>query len=184
MTDVGPEGIVLIRMAGRDIPETISSIEKIWNRVNPQTPFEYTFLDETYQKLYPTEMRVGTILTYFTVLAMIISCLRMFGLASFAAERRTKEIGVRKVLGASVSGIVTLLSKDFIKWVLIANFISWPIAYIFMNRWLHNFAYRVSIGLLTFLFAGIIAVIIALLTVCYQSVKAAVANPVDSLRYE
>jgi putative ABC transport system permease protein len=108
----------------------------------------------------------------------------MFGLASFAAERRTKEIGVRKVLGASISGIVTLLSKDFIKWVLIANFISWPIAYIFMNRWLHNFAYRVSIGILTFLFAGIIAVIIALLTVSYQSIKAAVANPVDSLRYE
>lgn len=184
MTDVGSEGVVLIRIAGKDIPEMISSIEEIWNRVNPNAPFEYNFLDETYNNLYLTEMRVGTILKYFTILAIFISCLGMFGLASFAAERRTKEIGVRKVLGASVSGIVALLSKDFIKWVLIANFISWLIAYIFMNKWLQNFAYRISIGILTFLFAGMIALIIALLTVSYQSIKAAVANPVESLRYE
>lgn len=184
MTDIGSEGVVLIRIAGKDIPETISSVKKIWNRVNPNVPFEYNFLDETYNNLYLTEMRVGTILNYFTILAIFVSCLGMFGLASFAVERRTKEIGVRRVLGASVSGIVALLSKDFIKWVLIANFISWPIAYIVMNEWLQNFAYRISIGILTFLFAGTIALIIALLTVSYQSIKAAVANPVESLRYE
>jgi putative ABC transport system permease protein len=184
MTDVGSEGVVLIRITGKDIPQTISSIERIWSRVNPNAPFEYNFLDKTYNNLYKTEIRIGTILNYFTILAIFISCLGMFGLASFAAERRTKEIGVRKVLGASVSGIVALISKDFIKWVLIANFIAWPIAYIFMNKWLQNFAYRTNIGILTFLFAGMVALCIALLTVSYQSIKAAVANPVESLRYE
>ena len=184
MTNIGSDGILLIRIAGKEIPKTISSIEDIWNRVNPHVPFEYNFLDESYGNLYLTEMRVGTILDYFTILAILISCLGMFGLASFSVERRTKEIGVRKVLGASVSGVFALLSKDFLKWVLIANFLSWPIAYVFMNEWLQSFAYRINIGIFTFLFAGTIGLIVALLTVSYQSMKAASANPVDSLRYE
>jgi len=117
-------------------------------------------------------------------LAIFITCLGLFGLASFTAEQRTKEIGIRKALGASVSGIILLLSKEFTKWVLVANIIAWPVAYLAMNRWLQNFAYRIDIGLGTFILAGVLALVIALLTVGYQAIKAARANPVDALRYE
>jgi putative ABC transport system permease protein len=108
----------------------------------------------------------------------------LFGLAAFAAEQRTKEIGIRKVLGANVTGIVKMLSKEFIKWVLAANVIAWPVAYVAMNSWLQNFAYRINIGLWTFLLAGALALVIALMTVSFQAVKAAIANPVEALRYE
>jgi len=121
---------------------------------------------------------------YFSILAIFISCLGLFGLASFTAVRRTKEIGVRKILGASLTNIVLLLSRDFTKWVLVANIIAWPVAYFAMERWLKNFVYRISPNWTEFLLAGIIAFLIALLTVSFQSFKAAACDPVDSLRYE
>jgi putative ABC transport system permease protein len=120
----------------------------------------------------------------FSCLAILIACLGIFGLASFTAEKRTKEIGIRKVLGASVSGIIMNLSKEFTKWVVLANVIAWPIAYYFMNNWLHNFAYRINLNIWIFILSGLAALAIALLTVSYQSIKAATADPVDSLRYE
>jgi len=147
-------------------------------------PLEYQFLDVEIDNLYKTEQLTGKIIIYITLLALFISCLGLFGLASFTAEQRTKEIGIRKALGASVSGIVVLLSREFTKWVVIASLIAWPIAYFAMNKWLQNFVYRTSIGWWTFILAGVLALVIALFTVSYQSIKAALANPVDSLRYE
>jgi ABC-type antimicrobial peptide transport system permease subunit len=175
---------VFIKLDAGDIPSTLANIKSTWNTFFPDTPFEYHFLDEAYDKLYRTEQRMGTLFNYFTVLAILISCLGLFGLASFMAEKRTKEIGIRKVLGASISGIIMLLNKQFTKWVLIANLVSWPIAYYAMSKWLQGFAYRISLGLGTFALAAMIAMAIAVLTVSYQSIKAALTNPADSLRYE
>jgi putative ABC transport system permease protein len=127
---------------------------------------------------------MGQIFTSFTLMAIFISCLGLFGLASFTADQRTKEIGIRKVLGASVSNVVVLLSRDFTKWVILANVVAWPVAYLVMNKWLQNFAYRISLGVWMFILSGVIALIIALLTVSTKALKAAVANPADSLRYE
>jgi len=124
------------------------------------------------------------ILIFSTIIAIFISCLGLLGLASFTAEQRTKEIGIRKVLGSTVAGVVFLLSKEFIKWVLLANLIAWPVAYFAVHNWLQNFAFRTNIGWEIFLLSGSMALVISLFTVCYQSIKAAVANPVDSLRYE
>ena len=125
-----------------------------------------------------------SIFSYLTFFAIFIGCLGLYGLSSFIAEQRTKEIGIRKALGASISEIILLLSKEFTKWVLLSNIIAWPLAYLAMNRWLQNFAYRTNIGLGTFVLAGVLALMIALLTVGYQAVKAAGANPVEALRYE
>ena len=134
--------------------------------------------------LYQTERKIGKIFGYFTGLAIFIACLGLFGLASFMAERRTKEIGIRKVLGAKVAGIVLLLSKEFALWVLIANIVSWPLAYFISIKWQQGFAYRIDLGWEIFIFSAVLALVIAVLTVSYQAVKAAVANPVESLRYE
>jgi len=152
--------------------------------IDPTLPFDYTFLDETLDSKYKAEEELSKIFSCFTLLAIFIACLGLFGLASFTAEQRTKEIGIRKALGASITGIIMLLSKEFTKWVLLANIIAWPIAYVAMNRWLQNFAYRINMGLGTFIIAALLALIIALLTVGYQAIKAARANPVESLRYD
>ena len=141
-------------------------------------------LDEAYDNLYKSEIRLNIFFRLFTLIAIFISSLGLFGLASFMAERRTKEIGIRKVLGASVPSIVIFISRGFTKWVLLANIIAWPVAYYFMNKWLRNFAYRIDLSVWIFFLSGLAAFGVALLTVSYQSVKAAVANPVDSLRYE
>jgi putative ABC transport system permease protein len=127
---------------------------------------------------------MGQIFTSFTLMAIFISCLGLFGLASFTADQRTKEIGIRKVLGASVSNVVVLLSRDFTKWVILANVVAWPVAYLVMNKWLQNFAYRINLAIWMFILSGVIALIIAILTVSTKALKAAVANPADSLRYE
>ncbi len=167
-----------------NISASIAHIERVWKKFMPDAPFEYRFLDETLENQYRTEIRISSILNYFTFLAIFLSCLGLLGLTSFMAEQRTKEIGVRKVLGASITGIVMLLSKEFTKWVLIANVIAWPLAYYFMNKWLQEFANRINIGIGTFIASAIIALIIALLTVSFLTIKAALANPVKSLRYE
>jgi putative ABC transport system permease protein len=175
---------VFVKTEDGNIPSTLAGIEKAWNTIFPGTPFEYHFLDEAYDRLYRTEQRMGTLFNYFAGLAILVSCLGLFGLASFMAEKRTKEIGIRKILGASLSGIIVLLNKQFTKWVLIANLISWPIAYYVMFRWLRGFAYRVNLGVGAFILAALIALGIAVVTVSYQSLKAAWADPVDALRYE
>ena len=173
-----------IKISSDDIPGTLAFIEDKFKEHSPDYPFNYSFLDERVDRIYRSEQRLGQIFNYFTFIAIFISCLGLFGMASFTAEQRTKEIGIRKVLGASVSGIIMLLSRDFVKWVIAANVIAIPIAYIAMNKWLQNFAYRMNIGLGIFLTSAMIALVIALLTVSYQSIKAATANPIDSLRYE
>lgn len=162
----------------------IDHLRKVWNRVNPGFAFDYHFFDETYDRLYRNETRLGKILFYFSFLAIFISCLGLFGLASFLAERRTKEIGIRKTLGASIPGITVMLSKKFTGLVLLSNVMGWPIAYYIMKNWLEQFAYRTAIGIEIFIWGGITALSIAWLTISYQSIKAALANPIDALRYE
>ena len=167
-----------------DIAATLKSVEATWNRLNPNEPFEYSFLDQDFYKNYEAEERLASIVGYFTIIAILISCLGLFGLAAFSAEQRTKEIGVRKVLGASVGNIVSLLSRDFLKLVGIAILIASPLAWFAMNKWLQDFAYRTSIGWQVFLFTAAIAICIAILTVSFQAIRAAIANPVKSLRTE
>jgi len=175
---------VLIRIDTKNLRQSMSYIENAWADIGPGTPFDYTFLDDQFDSMYKTEDRLADIFGSFTLLAIIIACMGLFGLAAFSAERRIKEIGIRKVLGATVSNIVALLSKDFIKLVMIGFVIAIPIAWYVMNRWLADFAYRIEIGAGVFLLAGTAAVLIALATVSWQSLRAATANPVESLRTE
>lgn len=178
------DGAMTVRIAGRDITEVVSSIEDKWKSVAPDLPFEYTFMDADFDHLYKGERQSGKLITYFATLSILISCLGLFGLATFMAEQRTKEIGIRKVMGASVPGITVLLSKDFLKLVLIAVAIAIPAAWYFTNKWLHNFAYHINVEWWIFAAASLMALIIALMTVSVQAIKAAVQNPVSSLRSE
>jgi ABC-type antimicrobial peptide transport system permease subunit len=173
-----------IKINSKNVPQTIKFLEEKWEKFVPDFPFSYTFLDETIDNYYNTEKRIGTISQYFTFLAIFIACLGLLGLVSYMAEQKTKEIGIRKVLGSSVANIVLLLSKDFVKWIITAFIIALPVAWYLMDNWLRNFAYRVGIGWWVFLFAGGGALLIALLIVSYRIIKAAQSNPVDSLRYE
>jgi putative ABC transport system permease protein len=173
-----------LKISTENIPRTIGFLKEKWKKFAPNTPFEYFFLDDDFEKMYRAEMRLGKIFASFTVLAVFIACLGLFGLASFTSEQRTKEIGVRKVLGASVSDIVVLLSKEFSKWVLIASLIAWPVAYYTVSQWLQSFSYRISIGIWIFLLSTLLALFMAMATVSFKAVKAAIANPVDALRYE
>ena len=167
-----------------DLPGLLADIEKMWKRLVPGEPLEYTFLDDDFQKNYKIDRQMAGLVGSFTGIAILISCLGLFGLAAFAAERRTKEIGIRKVLGASVAGITGLLAKDFIKLVLIAIVIASPLAWWGLHKWLQDFAYQIKIQWWMFAIAGLIAVVIAFLTVAGQAVKAALTNPVKSLRSE
>jgi ABC-type antimicrobial peptide transport system permease subunit len=173
-----------VRISSDNIKETIDTIENTWNKFSAGFPFDYTFLDDRIDSLYRSEQSIGTVFNYFTILVMFIACLGLFGLASFTAETRTKEIGIRKVLGAPVSRIVLLLSREFTKWVLLANIVAWPAAYFIMNKWLENFAYRTNIRIQTFFLAAALALAIALITISYQCIKTALSNPVESLKYE
>lgn len=167
-----------------NLKESLAFVESQWKALFPGNPFESFFLDADFDRQYRADEQVGSIFGIFTFLGLFIACLGLLGLASFTAESRTKEIGIRIILGASVAGIVFMLSKQFTKWVLLANIIAWPVAYFAMHSWLQGFAYRVNIGILTFVLSAVMALLIALLTVGYQAIKAAIANPVDSLRYE
>lgn len=172
------------RVSPQNLDATIRFMQEVWKKFETHYPFHYQFFDDDFDSLYRSERRIGTIARYFALLAVFISCLGLFGLATFMAERRTKEIGIRRVLGASFMEIIVLLSKEFTKGVLVSNVIAWPVAYFVMNKWLQNFAYRTRIGAGIFLASAALTLGIALLTVSFQSVKAAAANPVDSLRYE
>ena len=175
---------VCLKISGNNIERTLASLEKIWNRFAPAFPFQFRFLDDHIDNLYRTDRRIGKIFNIFTLIAVIIAFLGLFGLASFITEQRTKEIGIRKTLGASVSNIILLLSRQFTRWVLVANVIAWPVAYFLMNKMLQNYAYRISISIWIFIASGLLSLIIALFSISYQSVKASIANPVEALRYE
>lgn len=173
-----------IKVAGNDVASAINQLENSWKKFFPETPVDYTFLDENFDNLYKSEQRQANIFTVFACIAIFIACLGLFGLSAFAISQRVKEIGVRKVLGANVQGIVALLSKDFLMLVAVAAIMAFPVAWYAMNNWLNDFAYRINIQWWVFLFAGIIAALIAFLTVSFQAIKAAIANPVKSLRTE
>ena len=175
---------IFARIRADNVPQTIASIEKIYKKFNPEFPFNFRFLDEDYGRLYRSEEQASVIFRYFATLAILISCLGLFGLASFLAEQRTKEIGIRKVLGSSVQAIIVLLSKQFLKWVAVANVIALPIAWFLSYSWLQNYPYRTNSGIWIFVLTAAMTLFIAFLTVSYQSIKAARSNPVDSLRYE
>ncbi|MFO7447967.1 MAG: ABC transporter permease, partial [Ignavibacteriaceae bacterium] len=177
-------GAVSFKINAANVTGILKEAETKWKTLASGLPFNYRFMDESFDEMYRAEQRIGIIALSFSVLAIIVACLGLFGLATFLAEQRTKEIGVRKVLGASILSIIIMLSKEFIKWVVIANIIAWPLAYYFMNKWLQDFAYRIYISWWFFIAAGSIALIIALLTVSFQAFKAATANPVNSLKYE
>jgi putative ABC transport system permease protein len=175
---------ISFRIQTDNIAKTIGLLEKKWKEFLPNSPFSYTFMDERFAEMYQSEQRVGKIFGVFATLAVFIGCLGLFGLAAFTAEQRTKEIGIRKVLGATAPGIVSLLMREFVILVIIANVIAWPVAYFVMNGWLRDFAYRISIGAWIFIVAGMLTLLIAMLTVIFQATKAALMNPIDSLRYE
>jgi putative ABC transport system permease protein len=174
----------LINVAPGKLSPVLSNIEKTWKGFVPMRPFNYSFLDEEYDALYRTEQRLGTLMSLFCSLAILVTCLGLLGLMTFIVANRTKEIGIRKVLGASVINITAMLSKDFLKLVIIAIVIASPLAWYFMNNWLQDFAYRVNIGWYVFLSTGVVALLIAFITISFQSIKAAIANPVKSLRSE
>ncbi len=173
-----------IKITGNNISSALSHLEKTWKKYFPETPVDYTFLDENFDRLYQAEQRQATLFTSFACIAIFIACLGLFGLSAFAISQRIKEIGIRKVLGADVSTIVTLLSKDFLKLVAIAALLAFPVAWYFMNNWLQDFAYRINMPWWVFIIAGVTAGFIALVTISFQAIKAAVANPVKSLRTE
>ena len=181
-----PEALdyLALRIKPDSLPETLAFLEKKWAEFSKTQPFAYSFLDEDYDNLYKSETRLTRVFSHIAILSIFIACLGLFGLATFMIERRTKEIGVRKVLGASVSNLFIVLSKEFTKCVLMANIIAWPLGYLIMNHWLQDFAYRIDLEIWIFLMAMALVLIIALFTVSYQVIKAASANPVEVLRYE
>ncbi len=174
---------ISVKVAG-DTKAALAHMEETWQEFLPKVPFSYQFIDDLYEKSYQDEVKKGQIFTIFSCIAILIACLGLFGLASFTTIQRTKEIGVRKVFGASVSGIVALISKDFLKLVLVANLLAWPIAWYAMRQWLSDFAYRIDISTDIFLLATLVAFAVAMVTISYQAIKAASSNPVDALRTE
>ena len=184
VVDPAAYNIAGIKLAGGDIPALLTFIEETYGKFEQDRPYSFFFLDERLDSLYQEEVQLRNIFSYFAGLAIFIGCLGLFGLASFTAEQRTREVGIRKVLGASLSGIVILLSREFVKLVAIAFLIATPAAYFLMESWLADFAYRIQMGPDVFLLAGIVAMAVALISVMYNGVKAALSNPVDVLKHE
>jgi putative ABC transport system permease protein len=180
--DVSAKIAVKVKVA--DLKNTLSHIGQTWAKFSPAYPLDYKFMDESFGEMYKSEDKLSALLWAFTIMAIVVGCMGLFGLAAFSAEQRTKEIGIRKVLGASVISIVTMLSKNFLQPVLIASVIAFPIAWWLMNKWLEDFPYRVNISWWIFGIAAIAALVIALITVSFQTIKAAITNPVKSLRAE
>ncbi len=176
--------IVAVKIDPANMLGTISDIEKKWKELIPDIPFESHLLDEQFNQIHLTEHRLGKLFIYFSILAVLIACLGLFGLSSFVIQRRIKEIGIRKVLGSSILEILILLTTDFTKWILLANLIAWPVAYFAMEKWLENFVYRTSIDIFTFIASGLIALLIAIFTISFKTFKAANSNPVNALKYE
>ncbi len=177
-------GLMSVRIRPGEIPSTIAFLQKRWAEWQPKFPFSYSFLDERFAGLYRAEEKLGKVFLGFSLLAIFIACLGLYGLASFSAEKRTREIGIRKTLGATTPRVVLMMSRDFTRWVLAANVIAWPVAYLAMRSWLRGFAYRIDLGPGPFLLAGAAVLFIAVVTVSHQAIKAALANPADALRTE
>jgi putative ABC transport system permease protein len=175
---------IAVRVSPGEVSSRVALIRTVFENNSQSQPFDFYFLDDSFNELYKKEQRTGQLFGYFSVLAVFIACLGLLGLASYMVERRTKEIGIRKILGAPVTGIVRLLARDFVMMVALANLIAWPVAYISMRSWLDDFAYRINITLGTFLLAAGAALVIAFVTISTQTLKAALSNPVDTLRYE
>ncbi|MBN1271052.1 MAG: ABC transporter permease [Candidatus Aminicenantes bacterium] len=175
---------MLMRVSPTSISDSVQKIERVWNSILPDYPFEYHFIDERFERLYRSEQRIGSLLNYFAVLAVFVACLGLFGLASFTAEQRTKEIGIRKTLGATVSQIVVLLCREFFVLVLLANVIAWPLSYLLMSHWLKGYAYRTQLSVFVFLGAMVTALLMAVFSVSFQALRAASTNPAKALRYE
>lgn len=183
----GPKGFgryMSLRVNAENMPETLASMKKTWQKYSGGQAFEYEFFDDHFAAIYSNEEKTGKVFFSFSLLAILIASMGLFGLTAFITQQKTKEIGIRKVLGASIPGLMFLFMKQFTRWVLVANIIAWPLAYLAMNRWLQNFAFRTSIGVEIFVLSATVALVISLLTVSFQSIRAAIANPVDSLRYE
>jgi len=179
-----PPYFTLIKLRPEDATATINRIKSVWERLIPAQPFEYSFYDQRLAQLYGTHEKFGILLAFFSLIALTIAGLGVFSLASYAAERRRREIGIRKVVGATVVSVLRLLGSEFVTLVLIAGVIGCPIAWYLTSRWLERFVYRIDLGIGLFLFAGAISMIVAVLSVSFQALKAASANPVDSLKYE
>jgi len=175
---------IVIRINPNNVSSTLDNLRAKWGELFPNQSFDFYFLDDSLATLYESEGRLSQIFSSFTIFAIFIACLGLFGMASFTAEQRTKEIGIRKVMGASVSGIVVLLAKDFLKLVLFANIIAWPIAYYAMTKWTQGFSYQAGIGIEMFVITAVLAAVIALLTVSFQSIKAALSHPINTIKYE
>jgi putative ABC transport system permease protein len=177
-------GYLSMRIRPHNVPQTLAFVKHVWSELTNDYPINYSFLDETFDAMYRNEEQLSEIVSWFTVLAILVASLGLFGLAAFVAEQRKKEIGIRKVLGASTGSVVAQLSREFLPLVVIANLLAWPASFFLMSSWLEEFAYRVSLGIVPFFLAGLSASLVAFLTVSYQSIKAARANPVESLKYE
>jgi len=175
---------LLVKIQSQNLPKTLAAIKGSWMKVAPEYPFEFRFLDEDINDLYKSDRKVNTIINISTFLALFIACLGLFGMASYTAEQRTKEIGIRKVFGASIPSIFFLLSQQFSKWIIASNIIAWPLAYFLMKKWVSSFAYHALLNIFIFIFAAVIVLIIAMITVSFQTLKAALANPINSLRHE
>jgi len=175
---------MFVKLHAGDIPIIINKIEKSWNEILPQFPMEFSFLDDRINNVYKTDVNFASLVNLFSALAVFIACLGLFGLTSYMTEQRTKEIGIRKVLGASVANVLVITTRQFIILITLANFIAWPLANYFMNNWLEDFAFRIDIGIETFILSAAVIIFIAVFTISFQAIKAALANPVKSLRYE
>jgi putative ABC transport system permease protein len=179
-----PNRHIYLRIRQENTTQTLAYIEEKWHEFCPTFPFDYKFLDDSLNRQYVAEQKIGKVFSYFSIMCIFIACLGLFGLASYTAEQRTKEIAIRKVMGATPGKIVYLLSREFSLWVFLANILAWPIAYIALKKWLENFAYSVNQTLFTYILAGITAFVIALITVSFRAVRAAIANPATALKYE
>ena len=178
------QSYISARLSTKEINETVQFVENTWNDFVDNMPFEYSFLDEDYDNLYSNEKQTRKLFTIFTILAIFIACLGLFGLASFIADRKTREIGIRKVFGASIAGIVGLLNRNFTYWILISSILACPLAWFAMKKWLENFAYRTSLSWWMFVLASVLALVVAWLVVSLQTFRAARKNPAESLKYE
>lgn len=183
-TEIRGHGQLLVKVSGNDLQGTLAFVQNKWKELVPYMPFEYRFLDEDYAKLYRSELQLGKVMNVFAGIAILLACIGLFGLSSYVAQHRIKEIGIRKILGASLLSIVSMLSGNFAKLVVVAIVVASPIAYFLMERWLYGFAYRVEIPWWAFALASFLAIAIAVITVSFQSVKAATTNPARTLRSE
>ena len=184
ITPIRGHNYLTIRLRPENLSETIGYIQATWQKMVPNYPLDYFFLDKSFAEMHASDKKLSEIFRVFSFLAIVVACLGLFGLAAYTAEQKTKEIGIRKVLGASVPNIYLLLTRELLKWVILANLIAWPVAYYAMNKWLQNFVFRTDVGIWIFLAAGFLALAIALLTISFHSFRAAASQPIDALRYE